>query len=129
MSNQIFVLDVNYKPLTPCKPSMARKLLNAKKAAVFRQFPFTIILKKEVTANPESIEIKIDAGSKTTGLALVQSNKVIFGAELSHRGQAIKNSLESRRSLRRGRRSRKTRYRQDRFLNRTRPKGWLAPSL
>jgi 5-methylcytosine-specific restriction endonuclease McrA len=38
------------------------------------------------------------------------------------------NSL-SRRQLRRGRRSRKTRYRQARFLNRTRPKGWLAPSL
>ena len=129
MSNQILVLDTNLNPLTPCKPSMARKLLNAKKAAVFRQFPFTIILKKEVTANPEPIEIKIDAGSKTTGLALVQGEKVIFGAELSHRGQAIKNSLESRRSLRRGRRNRKTRYRQARFLNRTRPKGWLAPSL
>jgi 5-methylcytosine-specific restriction endonuclease McrA len=31
--------------------------------------------------------------------------------------------------LRRGRRNRKTRYRQARFLNRTRPDGWLAPSL
>ncbi len=129
MSNQIFVLDTNLKPLTPCKPSMARKLLNAGKAAVFRQFPFTIILEKEVVANPELIGIKIDAGSKTTGFALVQNEKVIFGAELSHRGQAIKNSLESRRSLRRGRRNRKTRYRQARFLNRARPKGWLAPSL
>ena len=129
MSNQIFVLDTNCKPLTPCKPSMARKLLNANKAAVFRQFPFTIILKKEVQATPEPIEIKIDAGSKTTGFALVQDVKVVFGAELTHRGQAIKNSLESRRFLRRGRRNRKTRYRQARFLNRTRPKGWLAPSL
>ena len=129
MSNQIFVLDTNLNPLTPCKPSMARKLLNGRKAAVFRQFPFTIILKKEVQVTPEPIEIKIDAGSKTTGLALVQGEKVIFGAELTHRGQAIKNSLESRRSLRRGRRNRKTRYRQARFLNRTRPNGWLAPSL
>ncbi len=129
MSNQIFVLDTNLNPLTPCKPSMARKLLNANKAAIFRQFPFTIILKKEVIANPEPIEIKIDAGSKTTGLALVQGEKVIFGAELTHRGQAIKNSMESRRSLRRGRRNRKTRYRQARFLNRIRIKGWLAPSL
>jgi 5-methylcytosine-specific restriction endonuclease McrA len=31
--------------------------------------------------------------------------------------------------LRRSRRNRKTRYRQARFLNRTRSKGWLAPSL
>ncbi|WP_204104769.1 MULTISPECIES: RRXRR domain-containing protein, partial [Spirulina sp. CCY15215] len=34
-----------------------------------------------------------------------------------------------RRALRRSRRNRKTRYRQARFLNRKRPKGWLAPSL
>jgi 5-methylcytosine-specific restriction endonuclease McrA len=129
MSNQIFVLDTNRNPLTPCRAGMARSLLNSGKAAVFRQFPFTIILKKEVQANPEPIEIKIDAGSKTTGFALVQGEKVIFGAELSHRGQTIKNSLETRRSLLRGRRNRNTRYRQARFLNRTRPKGWLAPSL
>jgi hypothetical protein len=60
---------------------------------------------------------------------LVQGEKIIFGAELSHRGSAIKASLESRRSLRRGRRNRHTRYRQARFLNRTRTENWLAPSL
>ncbi len=108
---------------------MAHKLLTAGKVAVFRRFPFTIILKKRVTATIESITLKLDPGSKTTGIALLQSEKVIFGAELTHRGQAIKASLESRRSLRRGRRSRHTRYRQARFLNRTRKEGWLAPSL
>jgi 5-methylcytosine-specific restriction endonuclease McrA len=127
--NFVLVLDTNKTPLTPCRPTIARKLLNAGKAAVFRRFPFTIILKKEVTAAPESITLKLDPGSKTTGVALVQGSKVLFGAELTHRGQAIKASLESRRSLRRGRRARHTRYRQARFLNRTRPKGWLAPSL
>ncbi|WP_293127973.1 RNA-guided endonuclease IscB [Microcoleus sp. bin38.metabat.b11b12b14.051] len=129
MSNFIFVLDTNRKPLTPCKPSMARKLLVAGKAAVFRRFPYTIILKKAVTASIESISLKLDPGSKTTGIALLQGEKVIFGAELTHRGQAIKASLESRRLLRRVRRNRHTRYRQARFLNRTRRKGWLAPSL
>lgn len=129
MSNFIFVLDTNKKPLTPCKPSMARKLLTAGKAAVFRRFPFTIILKKRVTSTIESITLKLDLGSKTTGIALLQGEKVIFGAELTHRGQTIKASLDSRRLLRRGRRSRHTRYRQARFLNRTRKKGWLAPSL
>jgi 5-methylcytosine-specific restriction endonuclease McrA len=53
----------------------------------------------------------------------------LFGAELTHRGQAIKAGLDSRRAIRRGRRNRHTRYRQARFLNRTRPQGWLAPSL
>ncbi len=129
MSNLVFVIDTNKKPLTPCKPSMARKLLDANKAAVFRRFPFTIILKKEVSDTPEPITLKLDPGSKVTGIALVQDSSVIWGAELTHRGQAIKASLESRRSLRRGRRARHTRYRKPRFLNRTKPKGWLAPSL
>ena len=128
-SNFVFVLDTNQRPLNPCKPSMARKLLNAQKASVFRQYPFTIILKKEVNATLKQMILKIDPGSKTTGIAIIQGDQVLFGAELTHRGHAIKASLESRRNLRRGRRARHTRYRQARFLNRKRPKGWLAPSL
>lgn len=127
--NFVLVIDTNLKPLTPCTPCIARKLLEAGKAAIYRQYPFTIVLKKTVEANPEPIELKLDPGSKVTGIALVQGEKVIFGAELTHRGQAIKISLESRRSIRRGRRARHTRYRQSRCLNRTRPKGWIAPSL
>ena len=129
MSNFTFVLDTTKKPLEPIHPAKARLLLRQGKAAVFRLYPFTIILKEEITETPKPLELKIDPGSKTTGIALLQGNKVIFGAELSHRGQNIKASLESRRSLRRGRRNRHTRYRQARFLNRTRPEGWLAPSL
>ncbi|MBP5977326.1 RRXRR domain-containing protein [Brasilonema sp. CT11] len=131
MSNQnyVFVLDTNQKPLSPCRPVTARKLLNTNKAAVFRRYPFTIILKKEVTDTPEPIALKLDPGSKTTGIALLQGEKVVFGAELNHRGQAIKASLDSRRAIRRNRRARHTRYRQPRFLNRTRLHRWLAPSL
>ncbi len=132
MSNQpnyVFVLDTNRKLLTPCKPSVARKLLNVGKAKVFRLYPFTIILNKEVVDTPKSLTLKIDPGSKTTGLAILSGCNLIWVAELTHRGQTIKASLESRRSLRRGRRNRHTRYRQARFLNRTRSKGWLAPSL
>jgi 5-methylcytosine-specific restriction endonuclease McrA len=129
MSNFVFVLDSHKRPLSPIRPGMARKLLTTGKAAVFKRYPFTIILKVEITAPQEPITLKLDPGSQTTGIALVQGENVIFGAELTHRGQAIKTSLESRRSLRRGRRNRQTRYRKARFLNRTRPKGWLAPSL
>ncbi|MFB8792840.1 MAG: RNA-guided endonuclease IscB [Microcoleus sp.] len=129
MSNFVFVLDTQKRPLNLIRPGMARKLLTTGKAAVFKRYPFTIILKVEVTATPEPITLKIDPGSQTTGIALVQGEKVLWGAELTHRGQAIKASLESRRSIRRGRRNRHTRYRPARFLNRTRPKGWLAPCL
>jgi 5-methylcytosine-specific restriction endonuclease McrA len=127
--NYVFVLDTNRKPLTPCKPSLARKLLKVGKAKVFRLYPFTIILKKEVTEDPRPLTLKIDPGSKVSGLAILSGSDLVWVAQLTHRGQAIKASLDSRRSLRRGRRSRHTRYRQARFLNRTRPKGWLAPSL
>ncbi|MEG4807201.1 RNA-guided endonuclease IscB [Microcoleus sp. F8-D3] len=129
MSNFVFVIDTESKPLSPCKPGMARSLLKAGKAAVFRRYPFTIVLKKAVETNPEPLELKLDPGSKVTGIAIKQGDKIIFGAELQHRGQQIKDALLSRRQLRRGRRNRKTRYRQARFLNRTRPDGWLAPSL
>ena len=130
MSNSVFVLDTNKQPLEPCTPGMARSLLKAGKAAVFRQYPFTIILKKAVKPNEiKPCQLKLDPGSRTTGIAILQDNKLIWGAELTHRGQQIKDDLESRRSLRRGRRARKTRYRKPRFLNRTRVKGWLSPSL
>lgn len=129
MSNLVFVLDTKKRPLNPIRPGLARKLLTIGKAAVFKRYPFTLILKVEVTLPQKPITLKIDPGSRTTGIALIQGENVIFGAELTHRGQAIKASLESRRSLRRVRRNRHTRYRRARFSNRTRPKGWLAPSL
>ena len=99
---------------------------------MFRRFPFTIVLKRKIE-NPviPDLRLKIDPGSKTTGVVVLtqSSGEVIFAAEINHRGQSIKASLDSRRSIRRNRRNRKTRYRQPRFLNRTRPKGWLPPSI
>lgn len=130
MQNQVFVLDTNKRALTPVKPVVARKLLSDGKAAVFRRYPFTIILKEEVIEPVDAdIRLKLDPGSKFTGIALVRNNMVIWAAELQHHGSKIKLDLKSRASLRGGRRSRNTRYRQARFLNRTKPKGWLAPSL
>lgn len=132
--NAVFVLSNTKKPLMPCRSARARKLLTAGRAAVYRMQPFTIILKDRADGDTQSVEVKIDPGSKTTGLALVghfeqQGSVVLWGANLNHRGQTIKNNLESRRSLRRGRRGRNTRYRQARFLNRTRKDGWLPPSV
>ncbi|WP_424102433.1 RNA-guided endonuclease IscB [Moorena producens] len=130
MQNYVFVIDTNKQPLNPISPKKARRLLDKGKAAVFRMYPFTIIL-KAVINNPtiSSCQIKIDPGSKVTGFALVQNNQVIWGMELEHRGGLIKKKLESRRAVRRGRRNRHTRYRKPRFLNRRCPEGWLPPSL
>ena len=131
MNNVVFVLDTEKRPLTPCRPAQARRLLREGKAAVFRRFPFTLILKE---ARPDAIvkplAVKIDPGAKTTGLALVDASRVLFAAELAHRGGAIKSALDERRAYRRNRRARKTRHRAARFDNRVRGKHkWLPPSL
>lgn len=128
-----FVLDKNLKPLDPCNRARARELLKKGRAEVFKHYPFTIVLQDRVLESSvtHNHRIKIDPGSKVTGFAVVQeeTGRVTSALEVSHRGQQIKDSLESRRSLRRGRRNRKTRYRKPRFLNRTRKQGWLPPSL
>ncbi|MFM6076371.1 MAG: RNA-guided endonuclease IscB [Dolichospermum sp.] len=130
--SKVFVLDTEKRPLDPINPAQARQLLRNKKAAIFRQFPFTIILKKSCPDSPvSSLRLKIDPGAKFTGMALINDStgEVVFAAELKHRGFAIRDALTSRSQLRRSRRARKTRYRQPRFLNRNRPERWLAPSL
>jgi 5-methylcytosine-specific restriction endonuclease McrA len=130
--SNVFVLDTKRQPLNPVHPGSARLLLSSGKAAVFKRYPFTIILKREVQSPMvEPLRFKIDPGSKTTGLALVNdsSGEVIFAAELTHRGQAINQALDDRRAVRGSRRQRHTRYRKPRFDNRRRPAGWLAPSL
>jgi 5-methylcytosine-specific restriction endonuclease McrA len=127
MQNSTFVIDTNHRPLPPIHPGLARRLLSTGKAAVFRRYPFTIILKAEVIEPINAdIEVKIDPGSKTTGIVLVKHNKVIWAGEIQHRGATIKANLESRRAIRHNRRARKTRYRPARFLNRTKPKGCLG---
>jgi 5-methylcytosine-specific restriction endonuclease McrA len=75
--------------------------------------------------------IKLDPGSKTTGIAVVAeaTGRIVWAGELTHRGQAIRDALQKRRAVRRSRRQRKTRYRKARFDNRRRCPGWLAPSL
>lgn len=130
---RIFVLDKNLKPLDPCHRARARELLNKGRAKVFKRYPFTIVLQDRTVDDSvtHSHRLKIDPGSKTTGIAVVQeeTGRVTQALEISHRGQQIKNALESRRALRRSRRNRKNRYRKPRFLNRTRKQGWLPPSL
>ena len=132
----VFVLGSDKRPLMPCSEKRARLLLDRRRAAVFRRYPFTIILKDRSQDDCElqPVRIKLDPGSKTTGIAVVREeggNKpvsVLFLAELTHRGRKISERLTARRAFRRRRRG-NLRYRPARFDNRTKPKGWLAPSL
>lgn len=77
MSNFVFVIDTNKRPLNPVHPGLARLLLTQGKAAVFRHFPFTIILKTVSAEITQPIQLKIDPGSQTTGIALLSNDAVI----------------------------------------------------
>ncbi|GHO78958.1 hypothetical protein KSD_67290 [Ktedonobacter sp. SOSP1-85] len=135
----VFVLDRHKNPLMPCTPRRARLLLARKRAVVHRLSPFTIRLKDRSVQQSalQPVVLKIDPGSKTTGLALARVEETGEGevhhalhlAELSHRGEEIRDRLRKRAGYRRRRRSSNLRYRPARFLNRRRAPGWLAPSL
>jgi hypothetical protein len=115
--SQVCVLDTTKQPLNLVHPGRARLLLKQGKAAVYRRYPFTIILKRTVEQPMlQPVRVKLDPGSKTTGIVLLNdaSGQVVWAAELLHRGEQIKRSMDQRRALRRSRRQRKTRYRKPR---------------
>jgi len=124
----VFVLSKDKTPLAPTKEAKARKLLKQGKAVIHKMFPFTIRLKENKECK-KSFDIKFDVGASVTGVAVVDAVKCFFFAEIVHRGKVIKKEMDSRRAIRRNRRARKTRYRESRFENRTRPEGWLPPSV
>lgn len=128
----VFVLDKKTKPLMPTTEAHARKLLEKGRARVHKYTPFVIRL-TDVEANmveTAPVHLKLDPGTTKTGFALLCGNKVLMLGEITHKTiYQIKKKLDSRRSLRRGRRSRKTRYRAPRFDNRKKIKGKLAPSI
>src|SRR5258708_1939933 len=82
-------------------------------------------------ARVEPLRVKLDPGSKTSGIAVVndRTGEVVWAAELTHRSQEIRQALLKRAAARRGRRACHTRYRPARYQNRRRKPGWLAPSL
>ena len=140
----VFVLDKRKKPLMPCSEKRARLLLERGRARVHRMVPFTIRLVDRLQEDSVLQPVRVAAapGSKTTGLALVRDAEtvdaitgevtrtvvVLMLLELQHRGHAIRDALTRRGGHRRFRRAR-LRYRPARFANRTKPQGWLAPSL
>jgi len=133
----VFVLDRNGKALMPCNEKRAKLLLARNRARVHRILPFSIRLIDRHAASCEfqALRIKLDPGSKTTGMALVREADdggiaALNLFELIHRGRQISEALTARRHMRRRRRTANLRYRAPRFLNRgNKQSGWLAPSL
>lgn len=131
------MVDANEKPLMPCHPARARQLLRSGRAVVHCRYPFAIKIVDRVGGKTQSIALKIDPGYSMTGVGLVadhwRGRRLVWAAEIKHRGHIVKKRLDSRRAIRRGRRTRKLRYRPPRFLNRrnkyNKVEKWLPPSM
>ena len=132
---KVLVVDKRKQPLMPCSIYRAHLLLDRGRAVVHKQYPFTIRLKDRIGGEVQPVRIKLDPGSKVTGIAVVrddggnQGTTVLALIELSHRGHQISEALTARRAFRRRRRGANLRYRKPRFYNRRKPEGWLPPSL
>ena len=125
---RVYVKNLRNQPLMPTTPKKAKLLLRQGKAKVVQQAPFTIQLLHPTGQNKQDISLGVDAGTKHIGISATTENRVLFEGEVNLRTD-IQKLLASRRALRSTRRSRKTRYRKPRFLNRKKPTGWLAPSV
>jgi len=135
----VFVLDQKKQPLMPCTPKRARLLLQRGRAVVHRVQPFVIRLKDRRVQDSilQPLALKIDPGSKTSGIALARVQETeegalhlgVFLGEVSHRGAQVHEHKVRQRNARRRRRSANLRHRAPRFANRGIPAGWLAPSL
>lgn len=133
---QVPVYATGGEPLMPCHPARARKLLARGRAVphhIRGIFGIRLLDRTRTDSALQGVALNIDPGSDTSGLTLVaddhQGNRnVLFAVELKHRAFAMKATLTRRRSFRRNRRGR-LRYRAARFDNRTKPDGWLPPSV
>lgn len=124
----VYVLNCHGHPLMPCRPRKARLLLKSGKAKVIKMVPFTLQLCYGSSGYKQEVSLGIDAGTRHIGISATTEQAVLFEAEVQQRTD-IQELTASRRQFRRARRSRTTRYRACRFLNRRKPNGWLAPSV
>ena len=130
-SNRVFILNKHGKPLMPCKPRKARLLLKSNKANIIKRYPFTIQLLYGSTGYTQDISLGVDTGQRHIGVAVTSQDRVLYQSEVELR-QDTHKLLYKRKIYRQNRRSRKTRYRKARFLNRIskkRDKSWLPPSV
>ena len=130
------VLDKNKRPLGHCSEKSARKLFGERRACIYRYYPQVLILMDadvRVIMPSHHYRIKIDPGAVTTGITVVEDDRVILFMQVEHRARQVVDNLTTRRNARRNRRSRETRYRRCKYaragnFQTQRPEGWLPPS-
>jgi len=115
----VYVLNQNGQPLMPTnRHGKVKHLLRSGKAKVVRTCPFTIKLLYESTNHTQTLTLGVDTGSSIIGAAVSDGKgKIVYMSKVIVRND-ITDKMTQRRSYRRSRRGRKTRYRKARFLNR-----------
>lgn len=102
----------------PCSNVIARLLLKEGRAKIKYNLPFTIRLLQSTSNYTQSLTHGLDTGSSKIGSAVVnKENEVIYTSEITIRNN-VSERMSRRSDYRRKRRSNKTRYRKNRFLNR-----------
>lgn len=119
----IIALDKYKRPLGFLTERRCRILMERKRAVLYRVFP-TVVILMDVDARtiPDlpSFRIKIDPGSKYTGIAIIRNDtdEFVYAMQIEHRGDAVRAALNKRKNARRNRRSRETGYRRAKWGNR-----------
>ena len=124
----VYILSKEGKPLMPTsRHGKVKHLLKSNRAKVVKKTPFVIQLLYDTTEYVQPVTLGVDAGSKIIGLSATTENDELFASEVTLRNDIVE-LLSTRRQNRRTRRNH-LRYREPRFNNRTKSKGWLAPSV
>ena len=128
MSTCACILSKNGERLMPTiRLGKVRHLLKDGKARIVKHHPFTIQLLYDSGTNTQPIEICEDVGYNYIGISVKSQSHEYVSAQYDTLQDEKKRHDDCRR-IGRSRRNR-LRYRQKRFDNRKRDKGWLAPSL
>ncbi len=125
---QIYVLNHKGKPLMPCSPRKARLLIKAGKVKIINKTPFTIQWITPTRSYVQPVTLGVDSGYTHIGLSAVTKETEVYCSDVRLRTDMVELNSE-RKQYRKARRHRNTWYRKPRFLNRKKPKGWLAPSI
>jgi len=136
---RIPVVDQNHEPLMPTTPARARKWIESGKAV--KRWSDCGQFYVQLTGEPsgyavQPIVVGIDPGKKYSGIGVQSSQFTLYTAHLILPFQTVRDRMDARRLMRRGRRGRrinrkiafsKRAHRQKRFANRR--QGKLAPSI
>jgi hypothetical protein len=136
---RIPVVDSNHQPLMPTTPARARKWVESGKAVKrwsdCGQFYVRLTVEPSGYAT-QDIVVGIDPGKRYSGIGVQSARFTLYTAHLVLPFETVRDRMDSRRLMRRGRRGRrinrkvafsKRAHRQKRFANRRKSK--LAPSI